>query len=49
MASASAYQVGLLADTIQKATIQGLLDPEEAEILQEHLEEVDSLEEAHEL
>ncbi|WP_135306406.1 hypothetical protein [Haloarcula amylovorans] len=49
MVSPPVYQADLLADTIQKATTQGLLGPKEAEVLQTRVQGIDSLEEAHEL
>ena len=49
MVSGLEYQLGLLADTIQKAVMQGLLSPEEAQRLKDRLQNVDSLAEAHDL
>ncbi|MBX0298222.1 hypothetical protein [Haloarcula nitratireducens] len=43
------YQLELLADTIQQAVIDGSLDPEEADQLEERLQDIDSLAEIHEV
>ncbi|MBX0297543.1 hypothetical protein [Haloarcula nitratireducens] len=49
MASGLEYQRGLLADTIQEAVIQGVLDPAEAQLLKQRLQDIDSLTEADDL
>ncbi|MBX0298189.1 hypothetical protein [Haloarcula nitratireducens] len=49
MVSRLDYQLGLLADTIQQAVIDGSLDPADAHHLRERLQDVDSLAEAHEV
>ncbi|MBX0297872.1 hypothetical protein [Haloarcula nitratireducens] len=43
------YQITLLADTLQKAVLQGALGPKEAGLLKERLQAVESMADAHEL
>ncbi|WP_135305454.1 hypothetical protein [Haloarcula amylovorans] len=49
MVSSLDYQLGLLADTIQQAVIDGSLGPEEADQLRERLQDIDSLAETHDV